>query len=304
MTVPLEFSRVSKWYGSVLGISDVSFSVESGVVGLLGINGAGKTTLVKLASGLLQPSLGDVRIFGESPAAKPDIRRRIGLCPDVDRFYEGMSGLAWVQFMAQLAGVANARAKAAECLDRLSMSDAMHKRIGGYSKGMRQRTKLARALVTDADLLLFDEPLNGLDPVGRHDMVQLIHQLGSEGKAVLVSSHVLAEVEQMTKSLLLIHQGRVLAQGTIEEIRNQLEDRAHVVELRARDLRALGSRLFAQGSVEGVEADGDRLVVRVRDQEAFCADITELGSDVSIGLEAVVPLDAGLEAVFDYLVRS
>jgi ABC-2 type transport system ATP-binding protein len=305
MTVAaLELRRVSKWYGVVQGVSDVSVSLSGGVVGLLGVNGAGKSTLMKLAAGLLRPSLGDVSVFGLPPADVRDVRRRIGLCPDVDQFYERMTGLAWVTFMAKLLGVADARQRAAAALERLGMKDRMDTKIGGYSKGMRQRTKLARALVSDADLLLLDEPLNGLDPVGRHEMVGLIRELGAEGKSVLVSSHVLAEVEQMTRALLLIHQGRLLAEGTIEEIRNQLLDRAHLVEVRARDLRGLAARLIEQPSIEGVDVMGERLVVKVRDAEAFFDHVTRSAAEARHGVEAVVPLDAGLEAVFDYLVKK
>jgi ABC-2 type transport system ATP-binding protein len=303
MTAILQFERVSKWYGVVLGVSDVSFSVPQGVVGLLGVNGAGKSTLMKLASGLLRPGLGQVRVFGASPATDRDVRRRIGLCPDVDRFYEDMSGLAWVTFMAKLFGVPNAKGRAAEVLARLGMAEHMRKKIGSYSKGMRQRAKLARALATEAELLLLDEPLNGLDPVGRHEMVELIGELGREGKAVLVSSHVLSEVEQMTQNLLLIHQGRVLAEGRIEDIREQLQDRAHLVEVRAKDPRALAARLIRQAAVEGVDVEAERVVVKVHDAAAFFDEITTAGADPEIGVEALVPLDAGLEAVFDYLVK-
>lgn len=303
MSVALEFDRVSKWYGVVLGISDVSFRISGGVIGLLGVNGAGKTTLMKLAAGILPPGLGTIRVFGHAPYVSLAVRRRIGLCPDVDRFYESMSGLGWVTFMAKLYGLPDAKSRARTVLERLGMADKMHKKIGGYSKGMRQRIKLARSLVHDADLLLLDEPLNGLDPVGRHEMVELIQRLGSEGRAVLVSSHILSEVEQMTDNLLLIHQGRVLAEGRIEEIRDQLADRAHLVEVRAADLRGLASDMIQLGSVEGVEVGEERIVVRVRDANPFFAAITELGAGGRHGVRSVVPLDAGLEAVFDYLVK-
>ncbi|MAE75854.1 MAG: ABC transporter [Planctomycetes bacterium] len=301
MSPGLEFDRVSRWYGPVLGISDISFRVESGVVGLLGKNGAGKTTLLKLAAGLLDASIGAVRVFGGSPQ-RLAVRARIGICSDVDRFYERMTGRDWVTWQLRLAGVANARVRATEALERLDMQDRMDTRIGGYSKGMRQRVKFARAIAGDADLLLLDEPLNGLDPVGRHDVVKLIQELGESGKSVLVSSHVLQEVEEITRSLLLIHQGRVLAEGTIENIRTQLEERAHLVELRARDLRGLAARIIGCEGVEGLDVVDGRLVARVRDTDAFFDEVTSIGSD--FGVSAVVPLDAGLEAVFDYLVKE
>jgi len=256
-----------------------------------------------LASGLLRPGIGSVRVFGKSPVHDLDVRRRVGLCPDVDRFYESMSGLSWVTFMAKLAGLDRPRARAAAALERLGMADRMRKRIGGYSKGMRQRTKLARAIVGDSELLLLDEPLNGLDPVGREEVIAFIQELGRSGKAVLVSSHVLSEVERMTPNLLLIHQGRVLAEGKVGEIRDQIADQAYRVELRASDLRGLAQFVIGLPSVEGVEVIDGRVIVRVHEADGFFDSVTELGADARFGLEAVTPLDAGLEAVFDYLVR-
>ncbi len=300
----LSFSRVSLWYGNVLGVSDISLRIERGVVGLLGMNGAGKSTMMKLASGMLRPSIGRVEVFGEMPQQSLEIRRRIGLCPDMDRFYERMSGLAWVTFMAKLAGVPAAKQRSAEVLERLNMKDRMHKKIGGYSKGMRQRTKLARALVVGADLLLLDEPLNGLDPLGRHEMIRLVQELGNEGKAVLVSSHVLHEVEAMTDRLLLLHQGRVLAEGKVHEIRDQLSERALQVEVRLKEPRALASQLIGADFVVGVDVAEDRLVARVADAGRFFREITERGCDPGLAIEAIVPLDADLESVFGYLVRK
>ncbi|MCB9880658.1 MAG: ABC transporter ATP-binding protein [Planctomycetes bacterium] len=300
----LAFSRVSLWYGNVLGVSDISFSIQSGVVGLLGMNGAGKSTMMKLASGMIRPSIGSVEVFGKPPQESTEIRNRIGLCPDMDRFYERMSAHAWVTFMARLAGVPSAKQKAAEVLDRLDMSDRMHKKIGGYSKGMRQRTKLARALVVGADLLLLDEPLNGLDPIGRHAMIRLVRELGDEGKAVLVSSHVLHEVEAMTDRLLLLHQGRILAEGKVHEIRDQLSERALQVEVRVREPRSLARQLIGATHVAGVDVEKDRVVARVADAGLFFDQITDLGCDERYGIEAIVPLDADLESVFGYLVRK
>lgn len=304
MSAALEFQKVSRWYGQVLGVSDISFRIESGVVGLLGMNGAGKSTLMKLASGLMAPSIGSVATFGAPPARSLDVRRRIGFCPDVDRFYERMSGVAWVVHMARLAGVPNAQARAIEALERLGMTDRMFRKIGGYSKGMRQRTKLARALVNGADLLLLDEPLNGLDPVGRHEMITLIRELGDEGRSVLVSSHVLHEVQAMTDRLLLIHQGRLLAEGKVSEIRDQIRERALQIEVRARASRALARELVAEDYVEGIDLKDDRVIARVHDAARFFDRIGELGCDPEIGIQAVVPLDADLEAVFGYLVRK
>lgn len=300
----LVFERVSKWYGQVLGISDISFGIDSGVVGLLGVNGAGKSTMMKLASGLLRPSIGDVRVFGGAPSTSLEVRRRIGFCPDVDRFYEGMSGVAWVAHMAKLAGVSDARKRAREVLERLGMEERMQRKIGGYSKGMRQRTKLARALVVGAELLLLDEPLNGLDPVGRHEMIELIKSLGAEGRSVLVSSHVLHEVQAMTDRLLLIHQGRLLAEGRVSEIREQLSNRALQVEVCSAAPRKLARELIGHECIEGVGVEDARVVARVRQSTPFFELIVELGCDPALSIDSVRPLDANLESVFSYLVRK
>ena len=304
MSSALVFDHVSRWYGKVLGISDISFSIESGVVGLLGRNGAGKSTLMKLAAGLLRPSIGSVQAYGEDPAKSLMIRKRIGLCPDVDRFYESLSGHAWVVHMARLAGIPNAKLRASETLERLGMAESMHKKIAGYSKGMRQRTKLARALVTGADLLLLDEPLNGLDPVGRHEMISLVRELGESGHSVLVSSHVLHEVQAMTDRLLLIHQGRLLAEGKLSEIRDQLSERALKIEVRAREPRRLAAKLVQESFVEGLDIEHERIVARIHEPDRFFDAIGSLGCDASLGIEAIVPLDADLEAVFGYLVHK
>ena len=304
MSSVLGFSGVSRWYGDVLGVSQVSFELDSGVVGLVGKNGAGKSTIMKLAAGLIAPSLGSVLVEGVSPYTNLDARRRIGLCSDVDKFYEDMSGLRWVTLMARLFGVANARSRAAEILDRLELGEAMNKRIGGYSKGMRQKTKLARALVTEPRVVLLDEPLNGLDPLARHQVIELVREFGREGKAVLVSSHVLGEVEKMTENVLMIHQGRVRATGRAEEIREQIGDRALQVEVRARDIRRLAAELIAFEEVTGVDVAGEHLVARVAKADPFFSRITEIGRSDVYGIETVTPLDADLEAIFEYLVEG
>jgi ABC-2 type transport system ATP-binding protein len=304
MSAPLQFARVSKWYGPVLGISEVEFDVDGGVYGLLGMNGAGKSTILKLASGLLSCNLGEVRVFGGDPSRSLAVRRRIGLCPEIDSFYERMSGLQWVRHMAVLAGVArrDAKKRAEELMELVGMQEALHKKIGSYSKGMRQRTKLARALAQDPELLLLDEPMTGLDPVARRDMVELVRRLGSEGRTVLVSSHVLSEVEAMTSRILLIHRGRLLAEGSVSEIREQLDDWPHRVEVRSGRARQIAKELAAYEGVLSLSIDGERVAVETEGVAAFLERVQELAADPSNEVEGVRPLDEGLEAVFRHLV--
>ncbi|MEZ5987668.1 MAG: ABC transporter ATP-binding protein [Planctomycetota bacterium] len=298
----LHFDDVSKFYGPVLGLSEVSFELHGGVVGLLGRNGAGKTTLIRLASGLLEPDLGRVRVCGEAPHWSLAARARTGVCPDIDRFYEGMSGHAWVRHLARLSGLSgrHATTAAATALERVGMADKMRKRIGAYSKGMRQRTKLAAALVHEPRLLLLDEPLTGLDPVGRFEIVQLVRRLGDEGCAVLVSSHVLSEVELMTDQLVLIHQGRLMAEGRVSEIRDQIDDQPRRVAIDVPEPRRLATTLLEREAVEGVEVEQGRLLARFRDGQRFYGTLTAIGGDH--GVRGLINLDAGLDAVFDYLV--
>ena len=270
------------------------------------MNGAGKTTMLRLAAGLLSPNLGSVTVYGRSPRHEIDARKMIGLCPEIDRFYEKMTGHAWVAFMARLSGLGKslAKSKAESTLVAVGMAEFMHKKIGACSKGMRQKIKLARALVHDPRLLLLDEPLTGLDPVARHEMVQLIKKLGRDGCAVLVSSHVLSEIELMTHELILIHQGRLMAQGDLTEIRAQIRDQPGKVELSAREPREVAARLMSHAVVESIHVDDQRLVVQYNDSEEFFGLVTDLGLEERLGIETVLPLDSGLDAVFDYLVKK
>ena len=298
----LRFDHVNKFYGQVLGLSDFSLEFQGGVVGLLGRNGAGKTTFIRLASGMIQPDLGDVYVMGEKPRHATRIRSQIGVCLELDHFYESMSGLKWVHLMARLSGVSRARAREAskEMIELVGMSEKANKRIDSYSKGMRQRIKLAAALVHDPAVLLLDEPLTGLDPVGRYEMVELIRELGEAGRGVLVSSHVLAEVEMMTDQLFLLHQGRLMAEGSVEQIRDQMDDQPRQVMIQSPQARELAGKLLDRALVDGVRVGEGEVDVKFRDGDLFYRTLTELGTEFEIG--AILSMDSDLEAVFDYLV--
>lgn len=297
----IEFRGVSKWYGQVAALTDVSVRIDGGIVGLVGRNGAGKSTMMNLLAGLLRPSRGEVLVDGNEPW-RADARRRIGFCPDVDSFYEDLSGHAFVTWLLRLHGLRAREAKelAASAMDRVGLADAMRRSIRGYSKGMRQRVKLAQALARDPSTLLLDEPMTGLDPIARHDITELVVALHEAGVTVLVSSHVLQELEEIASRVLLVHQGRLLADGSVHELRRLLEDRPYRLLVHSSRPREVAARLTAVQVVRGLTVDRETLEVETDGGGDLFATLTSLGAEGLI--EEVRPLDDDLEAVFAYLV--
>jgi ABC-2 type transport system ATP-binding protein len=299
--------HLSKWYGQVSGLNDVTVTVPSGVTGLLGPNGAGKSTFMKLATGQLRPSAGTIRIFGEPIWGHPAQYFRLGFCPEQDAFYEGMTGLEWVDALARLHGMSNEAAAAAahRALDAVDLLDAAHRKIGSYSKGMRQRVKLAQAIAHDPELLILDEPLSGMDPLMRRRTIRLIKEWGRAGKSVLVSSHILHEIEAMTSSILLMHNGRILAEGNVYQIRALIDEHPHVVSIRAADPRAVARLLLTQDDVTSVRFEGEGLLVETPKPDAFYARLTDIAASGEAGaIDEVTSPDDNLQAVFTYLVKS
>lgn len=298
--------RLTKWYGKVTALTDVSLHLGPGVWGLLGPNGSGKTTFLRLAAGQLRPSLGEVRVDGERPFANPTALRRIGLCPEADALYDELSGLEFVTAMAELSGYARseARDRAAAALKDFGLHESMGRPMGGYSRGMRQRAKLAQAVVADPDVLLLDEPLTGTDPGSRQLILDRIRARAEAGALVLFSTHVLHEVEALTDRVLLIARGQVVAQGEVHEIRNLLEEHPHHIRVRCDRPRELGAALLAQASIMGIRFVEDgvlELETREPDQsyDAVAQAAVEGGHRVT---ELTSP-DATLEALFHYLVE-
>jgi ABC-2 type transport system ATP-binding protein len=302
--VPLEFVRASRWYGPVIALNDVTVSLPPGITGLLGPNGAGKSTFLKLASGQLSPSQGEVRILGRPAATSPEVFHRVGLCADADAFWEGLTGRQFLVSLLRLTGFdeAECRRRADAALELVDLASAQHRRIGGYSKGMRQRIKLAQALAHDPEVLLLDEPVTGMDPVNRRRVVDLVKRLGREGKTVVVSSHILHEVEAMTRRVLLIHNGRILAEGDIREIRDLMDEHPHTVSLRARDPRRLGSAVVSLPSVLSLTFgdEGQWITVQTSRPDDFYAALHEVAVDT--GITEMFSPDEDLESVFRYLV--
>ncbi len=309
----IEIRNASKWYGQVIGLNDVTATIGPGITALLGMNGAGKSTLMRLITGQLRTTTGDVRVFGEEPFANPNVYRRLGYCPEIDNFYERDSGRSFVRYMARLAGYGPAEAKerAERAIEMVGMKDRADRKIQGYSKGMRQRIKLAQAMVHDPDIILLDEPLNGLDPIGRHEFMRVLADLGDAGKSIVVSSHILFEVEQMTRSILLLHRGRLLATGDLGVIRSLIDKYPHQVRLETPDARGAAAALAGLPNIVSLAyepgpsgAGGDALRLQVREPDAFYESLARLVEEGRLTVSSFASPDNNLESVFRYLVEA
>ncbi len=299
--------HLSKWYGQVIGLNDVSVTVPTGITGLLGPNGAGKSTFMKLMTGQLKPSKGSITVLGEAIWQNPGIYRRIGFCPEQDAFYDRMTGLEWVTALVRLNGgtEAEATAMARRSLEMVDLLDAADKKIGAYSKGMRQRVKMAQALAHDPELLILDEPLSGMDPIARRKTIRMIKDWGRAGKSVIVSSHILHEIESMTSNILLINQGRILAEGNVHQIRDLIDEHPHTVYIKAERTRELAREFLTQDDVLSLRFEDEAVVVQTARPDAFYARLTELAASGELGtIHEVTSPDDNLQAVFQYLVKS
>ena len=298
---------MSKWYGQVIGLNDVTLSVPSGITGLLGPNGAGKSTFMKLITGQLTPSKGTLAVLGESIWRNPALYFRIGFCPEQDAFYDRMTGLEWLTALLGLNGIEHqgATAMARRALDLLDLADAAGKKIGAYSKGMRQRVKLAQALAHDPELLILDEPLSGMDPLARRKTIRLIKEWGRAGKSVIVSSHILHEIESMTSNVLLINQGRMLAEGNVHQIRDLIDEHPHMVYIKADRPRSLAREFLVSDDVLNLKFEDQAVIVQTARPDAFYTRLTEIAASGELGAIHEVPSpDDNLQAVFEYLVKS
>lgn len=305
MSGEIEILNLSKWYGEVVGINGISALLGSGVTGLLGPNGAGKTTLFRVLTGQAAPSLGEITILGEPVLGNPKIFDRVGFCPEADCFYEDMTGLSFLTTLARIHGYSKGHAKesAEKALARVDLVEMGKKRISAMSKGMRQRVKFAQALLHDPQVILLDEPLNGMDPLLRHKTVMEIRKLGEEGKTVLVSSHILQEVEMMTTRILLMVHGKVLAQGSVGEIRDLLDKHPRKIVVMTPTPRRVASALVETESVVGIHMEGEhRVVLESLRSEPVLRKLTEEASKGSIAVEEVYTADEDLESVFKMLV--
>jgi len=305
----IALERVSRWYGQVIGVNDVSCSIPTGLTALLGPNGAGKSTMMKLITGQLRPTTGRLTVLGLPPFANTAVYRRLGYCPEIDNFYEEMTGRQFVTLLGAMGGVPRAKLKsrAAEVIERVGMTAACDRKIGGYSKGMRQRIKIAQGIIHDPQVFILDEPLNGLDPPGRREISALLRHLADDGKCILVSSHILYEVEQLTHNILLIDHGRLMAQGDIYRIRGLIDQHPHRIAVRAKRAHSLARRLLEFPGVVSLhfdDRDADRVEVETRAPEQFYAQFPTLVLADGFEVASMESPDNNLEAVFRYLVRQ
>lgn len=301
----IEGEGLTKWYGEVLGLNRFTASFDDGITGLVGPNGAGKSTFLKLVIGQLIQDEGSLVVLGEKPFNNQRLMARLGYCPEHNRLYDYMSGRRFVATLLRLSGYnrEEAERRAVEGMKLVDLQADMDRPLGGYSKGMRQRTKLAQALAHDPQLLILDEPLNGTDPVGRARMMEVIQGLPEQGVSVIVSSHILHEVERLTDRIVLIHRGKAIASGLIREIRRLIDDHPHTVRIGTPRPRSLATELAAQDHVAEIVFDGDMLTVRTRDPEAFYRELPGIVVEADISVTSMESPDDNLEAVFRYLVE-
>lgn len=305
MTPVIEVNELSKWFGEVVAVNNLTVTVEPGVTGLLGPNGAGKSTFIKLALGLYSPSRGAIRVFGESPRNNMRVLRRIGYCPEFDRFPDNTTGYEFVYWLNRFYGMTGGEAvkRAEEACERVRMTERMDDLIETYSRGMRQRIKIAQALAPSPELLFLDEPMAGLDPEGREEMFALIRELGREGRTVLVSSHILYEIERVTSHVVLLHNGCILARGKVQDVRELMDEHPLAVTVECPSPRSLAAYFAEDDSTLSIEFEDGRVTVRTKDPNGFFDKLNRLITGKAVEVTSFACADADLQSVFQYLVR-
>lgn len=301
----IELQSVTKLYGTVIGVNDFTLSLSAGAYGLLGPNGAGKSTLINLIMGQLQPTLGEVRVFGSSPVNNAAFFRRVGYCPSSEGMYAQVSGFAWVKYLQEVRGfdASQAAALAEAAMERVGIKDAMHRDIACYSRGMRQRTKLAQAIAHSPDLLVLDEPFNGLDPVARHEMTGMLHDWIGAGKSLVFASHLLHEVEMVTKSFLLICGGRLLASGTADEVQEMLAGLPSELIIRCNRPHELGVYVIEEQLADRVDISGEQLRLSTRQPGTLVQQLSKWLPRSGASVYELRSSDDSLQSLFNTLLR-
>jgi len=304
MGAVIEAKELSKWFGEAVAVNNLNLRIERGVTGLLGPNGAGKSTFMKLALGLYEPSRGEIRVFGRPPRNNMRVLQRIGYCPEIDALQEDMTGYEFVYWQNRHWGMRprDARRRAQEVCAQVKMTLRMHDPVSEYSRGMRQRIKIAQALAMEPELLFLDEPMAGLDPQGREEMFALIQGLGREGHTVVVSSHVLYEVERVTRNVILLHNGCMLAYGPIQHIRELIAEHPRTITVECEKPRALAARFLGDEGLMSVEFAQKAFTVRTTEVDAFSQKLNNLILDESAAVAGIHCVDENLQSIFDYLV--
>ena len=308
MTGPVIIARtLSKWYGEVIGLNTLELVVNPGITGIVGPNGSGKSTLFKLVSGLIKPSVGSITVLNENPWGNPALMARIGLCPDYDNLNDEHTARYFLRIVGGLHGIPRPALdkRIAEVFDIVGMTDAADRRIGGFSKGMRQRMKIAGAMLHEPELLLLDEPLSGTDPLGRREIIDLVHTLYNDhGHNVIVSSHVLHEVERLTDNVVVVYKGRAVATGHIREIRDLIDQHPHKIIVEADRLDDLVKRFVEMDSVLSIQFGADRsfVILQVTKPDEFFNSMPDLVAETGANVTKMYSMDDNLESVFRYLV--
>ena len=299
--------QVSKFYGQVVGLNDVSLAIDGGVTGVLGPNGAGKSTLFKMMMGRLKPTQGSVRLFGVDPWTSTAPYRRVGYVSESEKLYEWMTSLDFLTTLARLHGMTREEAKerSAHVLDFVGLADVMHKELGKYSKGMRQRVKIAHALVHDPDLIILDEPLHGCDPIARTSIMSVIRDLGNQGKTVLVSSHILEEIERITEQIVILHNGRLLALGNLHAIRDLLDKHPHRILINCEDPRSLAGLFIEEDPIYGVRFPRDgQLEIQTNNLSEAHAILPSIVVKSKQDISSFENPDDNLESLLGYLIQG
>jgi ABC-2 type transport system ATP-binding protein len=301
----IELRNVTKLYGKVIGVNDFTLKLTPGAYGLLGPNGSGKSTLLNLITGQLRPTLGTIRVLDEPPRNNPRLYRRLGYCPSGEGLYANVSGYDWVRYLQRLQGMPARQAETAatQSLERVGMGEAMHRPISSYSRGMRQRTKLAQALAHDPDVLILDEPFNGLDPIGRHELTTVLRDWIGQGKSLLFASHLLHEIESITQSFLLICSGRLLASGTAEDVHRMMAGLPSEVSLRCTDPHALASLLLRQRAVDSARIVDGALTVATQQPGSLYEKLPGWLAEAGLQVSQMQSADESLQSLFNSLMK-
>ena len=302
------FDDVSKFYGEILGVNRVNLSIAPGITSLVGPNGAGKTTLMNLMTGLLKPTRGAINILGISPDEPEELFRKLGYCSQFDSFPRGVTGREFVNMFLSVHGYAKSEADelTMKALDRVSLTDAANKKVAAYSKGMRQRVRLAQSIAHNPSVLILDEPLNGLDPMARAETIRLFRQLADEGLHLVISSHILHEVDMMSDSVVLLNNGYVVAEGDVHGVRDEMEEHPMQILIRCDRPAALAARVFGEDQVVEARIHDDRhgLFIKTRDADKFYLLLNRVVAEELVSVESVTPVDDDLSAVYQYLIGS
>jgi len=306
MIIVIETQNLSKWYGNVLGLNDVTLQIESGITGILGPNGAGKSTFLKLITGQIKPNIGKVTIKGEKIRNNYSLFSIIGFCPEQDSFYAEMTGWEFITSLLKLHHFSSTeiKARAQDALEIVELINDKDRVIKSYSRGMRQRLKFAQAIAHEPEIIILDEPLNGMDPLGRRKIIKLIKSYEREGRTIIVSSHVLPEIEAMTKRIILIHQGKIFAQGNIHYIRDLIDTHPHIISIKCSNPRELASKFIHEEYVLKVHFSStrDSLLIETNNRDKFFSLLPSLFLESNIEVKEITSPDDNLQAVFDYLV--